>query len=95
MVSDVQITDADREVAASYAVLSEMREMIRAGRVDHHAEAAAKHRHAAMIEGARLMQEAALRALKTVQYSPAPYTDGKARIEALDPAKVTAPKPTP
>jgi hypothetical protein len=41
------ITDADREAAAQAAVLTEMREMIRAGRADHHAEPWARHREVA------------------------------------------------
>ena len=40
------ITDADREAAASIAVLTEMRDLIRAGRADHHAEPFARHREA-------------------------------------------------
>jgi len=39
-------------------------------------------------EGARAMQEAALRALRTAQYDPAPYTKGKGAIEALNPAEI-------
>lgn len=38
------VSDADREAAASSAVLVEMRELIRAGRADHHAEPWADHR---------------------------------------------------
>jgi hypothetical protein len=41
------ITEADREAAAQNAVLVEMRDLIRAGRADHHAEPWAKHREAA------------------------------------------------
>lgn len=40
----LEITDADREAAASVAVLSEMRELILSGRADHHAEPFARHR---------------------------------------------------
>lgn len=40
------ITPADRELAASYAVLPEMRDLIRAGKAEHHAEPAAAHREA-------------------------------------------------
>lgn len=40
----VEVTQADREAAASVAVLVEMRELILAGRADHHAEPFARHR---------------------------------------------------
>lgn len=43
----VEVTQADREAAASVAVLTEMRELILSGRADHHAEPFARHRHAA------------------------------------------------
>ena len=43
----VEINQADREAAASIAVLVEMRELIREGRADHHAEPFARHRIAA------------------------------------------------
>ena len=41
------ITEADREAAASIAVLVEMRDLILAGKADHHAAAFARHRIAA------------------------------------------------
>ena len=41
-----EITQADREAAASVAVLPEMRDLIRAGRADYHAEPFARHREA-------------------------------------------------
>lgn len=44
----IVITDADREAAASITALVEMRELIRAGRADHHAEPFARHRLAAV-----------------------------------------------
>lgn len=74
------ITDADRAAAASVAVLTEMRELILAGRADHHAEIFARHREAAL--------EDAARAFKSAQYSPAPYTDGMKALRRLmdDPA---------
>jgi hypothetical protein len=50
----VKVTDADREAAASVAVLPEMRELILAGRADHHAEPFARHR----IAGAAALIEA-------------------------------------
>jgi selenocysteine lyase/cysteine desulfurase len=40
----VEVTQADREAAASVAVLSEIRELILSGRADHHAEPFARHR---------------------------------------------------
>lgn len=40
------VTQADREAAASAAVLVEMRELIRDGKADHHAEPWAQHRMA-------------------------------------------------
>lgn len=43
-MSDVKVEQCDREAAASVAVLVEMRELILAGRADHHAEPFAKHR---------------------------------------------------
>lgn len=42
-----EVTDADRQAAASVAVLVEMRELILAGRADHHAEPWTRHREAA------------------------------------------------
>lgn len=43
----VEVRQDDREAAASIAVLVEMRELIREGRADHHAEPFARHRIAA------------------------------------------------
>ena len=43
----VEVTQEDREAAASVAVLVEMRELILAGRADDHAEPFARHRIAA------------------------------------------------
>lgn len=40
----LSVTQADREAAASIAVLVEMRDLIRAGKADHHAEPFARHR---------------------------------------------------
>lgn len=40
----VEVTQADRDAAASVAVLVEMRELILVGRADHHAEPFARHR---------------------------------------------------
>ena len=44
----IKVTQADRKAAASVAVLSEMRDPIRAGRADHLAEPWAKHRQQAV-----------------------------------------------
>lgn len=82
------VTQEDREAAAKGMVLTEMRDLILAGRMDHHAEAFAAHREAAELRGARAMQEAATRHLAAVQYSPSPYTDMKHRLALLDPATI-------
>lgn len=46
MTDELEITDGDREAAASVAVLAEMRELILSGRADHHAEPWARRRMA-------------------------------------------------
>ena len=57
----VEVTQEDREAAASIAVLVEMRELIREGRADHHAEPFARHRiaarNAALEEAAKVADE--------------------------------------
>jgi hypothetical protein len=57
----VEVTQADREAAASIAVLVEMRELIREGRADHHAEPFARHRiaarDAALEEAAKVVEK--------------------------------------
>ena len=57
----VEINQADREAAASIAVLVEMRELIREGRADHHAEPFARHRiaarDAALEEAAKVVEK--------------------------------------
>ena len=45
------VTQEDREAAAKVAVLVEMRELILAGKADHHAEPWAAHRSAADLAG--------------------------------------------
>lgn len=69
-MTEPTVTQADREAAAAIAVLVEMRELILAGRVDHHAEAFARHReqaHAAgLAEGVALGIEAALRDIAAI-----------------------------
>ena len=55
----IEVTQADREAAASIAVLPEMRELILSGRADHHAEPFARHRLAereAVVKWLRRMQ---------------------------------------
>lgn len=57
----VEVRQADREAAASIAVLVEMRELIREGRADHHAEPFARHRiaarDAALEEAAKVVEK--------------------------------------
>ena len=57
----VEVTQEDREAAASIAVLVEMRELIREGRADHHAEPFARHRiaarDAALEEAAKVVEK--------------------------------------
>ena len=55
----VEVTQADRKAAASVAVLVEMRELILAGRADHHAEPWAAHRIAALEEAAKVADRSA------------------------------------
>lgn len=57
-MTEPTITQADRERAASLAVLQEMRELILAGRADHHAEPFARWREADLAEGVAIMREA-------------------------------------
>jgi len=77
------VTEADREAAASVAVLVEMRELILSGRADHHAEPFTNHRQAGMIEGARLMQEAVIEAIRKT-----PLGRETIAVRALDPAAI-------
>lgn len=57
----VEVTQEDREAAASIAVPVEMRELIREGRADHHAEPFARHRiaaeNAALEEAAKVVEK--------------------------------------
>lgn len=46
----MQVEQIDRDAAAKVAVLAEMRELILAGKADHHAEPFARHRHQARAE---------------------------------------------
>lgn len=57
--SMVEVTQADREAAASVAVLVEMRELILAGKADHHAEPWARHREAGRRAGLEEAYDAA------------------------------------
>ncbi len=91
------VTDADREAYLALNMLPEFDAIdVREGRWDNTTglQIIARHREAAeqraRLEGAEIMREAALRALQTAQYDPAPYTKGKAAIIALDPAAILA-----
>jgi len=44
----------------------------------------------AELRGVKAGLEAALKALKTAQYDPAPYTKGSSAIRAIDPTTLTA-----
>lgn len=63
-MSEVNVTQGDRDRAAEITSLYEMRNVVRSGRYDEHAyvQAFAAHRHAALLEGVRLGLEAARRA---------------------------------
>lgn len=88
----IEVTQEDREAAASGAVLVEMRELILSGRADHHAEPWALHRQRGKLEGARLALEAA--AKDAEEWFPFdtsklyPSFGVVASIRALDPAKI-------
>jgi len=91
----VEVTQEDREAAASVAVLVEMRELILSGRADHHAEPWAIHRHRGKLEGARLAIEAAATVAPSKTPSGECETVGqwtrrtlREAIRALDPAKI-------
>ena len=82
------IKQADREAAASayFAWISGnpvIPEKMCSGKADDHTmvQAFARHRECAREQA----MNDALAALKTVQYSPAPYTDGVKAIRALCP----------
>lgn len=75
MTDEVEVTQADRIAAAAIAVLPEMRELILAGRADHHAEPFARHRQEALKQ--------ALKIARAAQYSPSPATDTMRGIEGL------------
>lgn len=79
MSDELEITDGDREAAASVAVLAEMRELILSGRADHHAEPWALHRQRGKLEGARL----ALEAISLIVHD-----QDRETVAALDPAKI-------
>lgn len=79
MSDELEITDGDREAAASVAVLAEMRELILSGRADHHAEPWALHRQRGKLEGARLAIEA---------ISLIIHDQDRETVAALDPAKI-------
>lgn len=93
----VEVTDEDRQAAASATVLVEMRELILSGRADLHAEPWAKHRQRGKLEGARLAIEAAAsradliiatgRTEFALGYDAGAETAASA-IRALSPAKI-------
>jgi hypothetical protein len=64
------ITQADREAAAAAAVLVEMRDLILAGRADHHAEPFARHRIAAEQAEHEAVVKWLAQAVKREQRSP-------------------------
>ena len=64
MTEAVEVTQADREVAAYNAVLTEMRDLILAGKADHHAEPFARHRIAHQQDIAAQREDAARQALE-------------------------------
>lgn len=76
------IKQADREAAAAFVRSDDCPITAKMTmRPDPLAEAFARHREAAEREAL----ERALKALKSAQYSPAPYTDGVKAIRALCP----------
>lgn len=83
-MSEPTITQADRERAASIAVLQEMRDLILAGRADHHAEPFARWREADIAEGMEIMREAAIERLKFMSCTCF------RKLRALDPAAILA-----
>lgn len=64
----VEVTQEDRKAAASVAVLVEMRELILAGKADHHAEPWAAHRIAALEEAAKVAIEALTEAREALHF---------------------------
>lgn len=94
----VEVTQEDREAAASVAVLAEMRELILSGRADHHAEPWAIHRQRGKLEGARLAIEAVLPEVVTdwtidahgahCRCTTCELNIAEDSIRALDPAKI-------
>ncbi len=89
----IEVKKEDREAAASIAVLVEMRELILAGRADHHAEPWAMHR----LAGVKVGLDAAANlcgALAETTYDSADAFDAavgcESFIRALDPASVGA-----
>jgi len=68
----VEVRQEDREAAASIAVLVEMRELIREGRADHHAEPFARHRVAAENAAMEIAKEHGLMAVNMILISGLP-----------------------
>jgi hypothetical protein len=73
-MTEPQITQADRIAAAAITVLPEMRDLILAGKADHHAEPFARHVAAERAEIARLTAELAKANSPTWFYHP-DYTE--------------------
>ena len=82
----VEVTQADRKAAASVAVLVEMRELIREGRADHHAEPFARHRIAAenaALERAAKVAEKWIEPVMATPHENATYRSIATAIRAL------------
>ena len=82
----VEVRQADREAAASVAVLVEMRELILAGRADHHAEPWAAHRIAAenaVLERAAKVAEKWIEPVMATPHENATYRSIATAIRAL------------
>ena len=73
----MSVTPEDRIAAASVAVLPEMRELILAGKADHHAEPWAACREKAFLAGAKAMQEAAAKVAWLAQPLPDVPVEGQ------------------
>lgn len=91
-MSEVNVTEADRHMAAEIVVAAEMRDLIRSGRYDAHpyVQAFAAHRRAALLEGVRLGLEAAGKVVQAAQYDPAPWCKSREIMAQMDPAAIIA-----
>jgi len=77
------VEQVDRDAAAQTAVLVEMRDLIRDGRADGHAEPWSHHREAAFQRGVKAGLEAAAGAMSTAHIG-----DEGAAIARIDPATI-------